>query len=64
MKIAPVIDAMKTAKEQGSAQRYRLLQAGQNYDRATFGDFCEQPGISEPDISLARKKPSSWACPV
>lgn len=52
MKIAPLIDALKTAQSQGSPIDYRLIHTGQHYDRAMSGDFFEQLGIPEPHINL------------
>ena len=52
MKIAPIIDALKAARAQGSSLRYRLVHTGQHYDRAMSGDFIAQLGIPEPDINL------------
>ena len=52
MKIAPIIDALKEAKRQGSSLEYRLIHTGQHYDRAMSGDFFEQLGIPSPDVNL------------
>ena len=53
MKIAPIIDAVKTAQAQGSGLRYRLIHTGQHYDKAMSGDFFEQLGIPDPEIGRA-----------
>ena len=52
MKIAPIIDALKTAQTRGSRLTYRLIHTGQHYDRVMSGDFFEQLGIPEPDLNL------------
>lgn len=52
MKIAPIIDAMKTAEKRSGPLRYRLIHTGQHYDRAMSGSFFEELGIPDPDINL------------
>ncbi len=52
MKIAPIIKAIKAAKEQGEDVNYRLVHTGQHYDKKMSGDFFEQLGIPEPDVNL------------
>lgn len=52
MKIAPIIDAVKSAQFQGGCIKYRLIHTGQHYDRTMSGGFFEQLGIPEPDINL------------
>jgi UDP-N-acetylglucosamine 2-epimerase (non-hydrolysing) len=52
MKIAPIIDALKSAQLEGSDLSYRLIHTGQHYDRAMSGGFFEQLGIPEPNINL------------
>lgn len=39
MKIAPIIEAMTTAKNEGNAIDYRLVHTGQHYDRNMIGRF-------------------------
>jgi UDP-N-acetylglucosamine 2-epimerase (non-hydrolysing) len=52
MKIAPIIDALNTAKTRGCSLRYRLIHIGQHYDLAMSGSFFEELGIPDPDINL------------
>jgi UDP-N-acetylglucosamine 2-epimerase (non-hydrolysing) len=52
MKIAPVLDAIKNAQENGRNIHYRLVHTGQHYDKKMSGDFFEQLGIPEPDVNL------------
>ncbi len=52
MKIAPIIDALKSAQLRGSSLQYRMIHTGQHYDRAMSAGFFEQLGIPEPDINL------------
>lgn len=52
MKIAPIIDAMRTVGKQGSPLRYRLIHTGQHYDYSMSGSFFEDLGIPAPEINL------------
>ncbi|MER2998499.1 non-hydrolyzing UDP-N-acetylglucosamine 2-epimerase [Pontibacter populi] len=52
MKIAPIVDAIKRAKDGGRDISYRLIHTGQHYDKKMSGDFFEQLGIPEPDANL------------
>jgi len=52
MKIAPIINALRAAQNQGGSLGYRLIHTGQHYDKAMSGGFFEQLGIPEPDINL------------
>ena len=52
MKIAPIIEAIKKAQDEGKKISYRLVHTGQHYDRKMSGSFFEELGIPEPDINL------------
>jgi len=52
MKVAPIIEAIKTNSLKGIDIHYRLIHTGQHYDKKMSGDFFEQLGIPEPDINL------------
>lgn len=52
MKIAPIIDAIRTEQASGSDISYRLVHTGQHYDRAMSEVFFEELGIPEPDVNL------------
>ena len=52
MKIAPIIEAIRKAQQDGKNIQYRLIHTGQHYDKKMSGDFLEQLGIPEPDINL------------
>ena len=52
MKIAPIIKAIKKAKNKGQAIDFRLVHTGQHYDKKMSGSFFEQLGIPEPDANL------------
>jgi UDP-N-acetylglucosamine 2-epimerase (non-hydrolysing) len=52
VKIAPIIDAIKKAKNNGSKIEYRLIHTGQHYDRMMSEEFFKQLQIPEPDINL------------
>ncbi len=52
MKIAPIIDAIKTEQKKGTDINFRLVHTGQHYDRNMSGSFFEQLGIPEPDVNL------------
>jgi UDP-N-acetylglucosamine 2-epimerase (non-hydrolysing) len=52
MKIAPIIDAIKQAQEEGKNIQFRLVHTGQHYDKKMSGDFFEQLGIPTPDVNL------------
>ncbi len=52
MKIAPVIEAIKSRQKQGSKLKFRLVHTGQHYDKNMSGRFFEQLGMPEPDVNL------------
>ena len=52
MKIAPIIDAIKKEKEQGTDIDFRLVHTGQHYDKNMSGSFFAQLGIPAPDENL------------
>ena len=52
MKIAPIIDAIKTAQASGNDINYRLVHTGQHFDRVMSGVFFEELNIPEPDVNL------------
>jgi UDP-N-acetylglucosamine 2-epimerase (non-hydrolysing) len=53
IKIAPIIDAIHKAQQNGKDIQYRLVHTGQHYDMNMSGNFFKQLGIPEPDINLA-----------
>ncbi|EDP71470.1 UDP-N-acetylglucosamine 2-epimerase [Flavobacteriales bacterium ALC-1] len=52
MKIAPIIHAVRKAKEDGFDIDYRLVHTGQHYDKNMSGSFFEQLEIPEPHVNL------------
>lgn len=52
MKIAPIIDAIHKARENGAALVYALVHTGQHYDARMSEEFFIQLGIPEPDVNL------------
>ena len=52
MKIAPIIEAIEKARNQGKDIEYRLVHTGQHYDKKMSGNFFEELGIPEPHINL------------
>ena len=52
MKIAPIIKAIKNARDKGENIEYRLIHTGQHYDRNMSGSFFEELNIPDPDINL------------
>lgn len=52
MKIAPIIEAIRSAKKSGTQLEYALVHTGQHYDAKMSHDFFVQLNIPEPDINL------------
>lgn len=52
MKIAPIIEAILNAKNEGKNIDFRLIHTGQHYDKNMSDSFFEQLGIPHPDINL------------
>lgn len=52
MKIAPIINAIHKAQQQGKAINYRLVHTGQHYDKNMSDSFFEELGIPEPHANL------------
>lgn len=52
MKIAPIIDAIRKAKNEGADISFRLIHTGQHYDKNMSESFFEQLNIPQPDVNL------------
>lgn len=52
MKIAPIINAIKHAEQQGKDIHYRLVHTGQHYDKNMSDTFFEELCIPLPDVNL------------
>ncbi|MDP3392417.1 non-hydrolyzing UDP-N-acetylglucosamine 2-epimerase [Sediminibacterium sp.] len=52
MKIAPIIEAINTARSKGNNISYRLVHTGQHYDKNMSDSFFAQLGIPQPDVNL------------
>jgi UDP-N-acetylglucosamine 2-epimerase (non-hydrolysing) len=52
MKIAPIIDAIHQAQNEGKDIHYRLVHTGQHYDKNMSESFFEQLGIPHPHVNL------------
>ncbi len=58
MKIAPIIDAIKSKKKQGLDISFRLVHTGQHYDKNLSDTFFEELNIPHPDTNLEVKSGS------
>ncbi len=52
IKIAPIIESLRTAQLTHKGLAYRLIHTGQHYDEKMSGSFFKQLDITEPDINL------------
>lgn len=52
MKIAPIIDSIHQAQNEGKDIHYRLVHTGQHYDKNMSESFFEQLGIPHPHVNL------------
>ena len=52
MKIAPIIKEIRRAQAEGINLHFRLVHAGQHYDKNMSSDFFDQLAIPAPDINL------------
>ncbi len=52
MKISPIIDAIREARDKAHNISFRLVHTGQHYDKNMSESFFEQLGIPAPDINL------------
>ncbi len=52
MKIAPIIEAIQRAKNEGKNIGFRLIHTGQHYDKNMSDSFFEQLGIPHPHLNL------------
>ena len=52
MKIAPIIEAINKAQNEGEKISFRLIHTGQHYDKNMSDSFFEQLGIPQPDVNL------------
>lgn len=58
MKIAPIIDAIQTKKQQGININFRLVHTGQHYDKNLSDTFFGELNIPFPDVNLEVKSGS------
>ena len=52
IKIAPIIEAIKSKQKSGTDISFRLIHTGQHYDKNMSEDFFAQLGIPFPDFNL------------
>lgn len=52
MKIAPIIEAIRTAQDNGAGISYRLVHTGQHFDQNMSESFFQQLDIPHPDANL------------
>ncbi|RXK48265.1 non-hydrolyzing UDP-N-acetylglucosamine 2-epimerase [Aquirufa rosea] len=52
MKIAPLIDAIRKAQNEGQNINFRLIHTGQHYDKNMSDSFFEQLRIPQPHVNL------------
>lgn len=52
MKIAPILEAIGVAQQEGIPLEYRLIHTGQHYDPNMSAAFFEQLGIAAPHVNL------------
>lgn len=52
MKIAPIIDAIRSYNANAGKIAYRLVHTGQHYDKNMSDSFFEQLGIPSPNVNL------------
>lgn len=53
IKIAPILHALISVKQENSNIEYRLVHTGQHYDKNMSSRFFEQLNIPEPQVNLA-----------
>jgi UDP-N-acetylglucosamine 2-epimerase (non-hydrolysing) len=52
VKIAPLIEALRTAREKHTQLRFLLIHTGQHYDHTMSSAFFADLGLPRPDVSL------------
>jgi len=58
IKIAPIINAIKSKQNEGFAISFRLVHTGQHYDKNLSDTFFEELNIPKPDVNLEVKSGS------